>query len=136
METVKQRHDIRGIEDIKVMVKEFYDSIYRDEVLRPIFADVAKVDLVSHLPVMERFWNRILFQDHEYKGNPFEVHQRLHQKISLNECHFLRWVSLFKLTVDRFFEGPIALKAKRDAEAIAQSFQFRLAPNTIHPYFR
>ncbi len=136
MEVMQKRHDIRDIEDIKVMVRAFYKRVYADDVLRPVFEDVAKVDLDSHLPVMDRFWNRILFQDSEYEGNPFVVHKRLHDKLPLNECHFLRWLSLFRMTVDELFQGPVATRAKRDAESIANSFQIRLAPNSIDPYFK
>ena len=115
---VNSRPDISGPDDIASLVEAFYKRVYDDEVLRPVFTDVARVNLEDHLPKMNRFWNTVLFGVHSYRGNPMETHYQLNRMQPLHECHFLRWLSLWQMTVDTLFEGPVAERAKASAERI------------------
>lgn len=118
--------DIESPQDVAQMVEAFYQRVYQDEVLRPMFAEVASVDLRQHLPKMNSFWNTVLFGERSYRGNPMEVHRLLDAKKPLNECHFIRWLSLFRLTVDELFQGPNAERAKAAAQRINTNIEFNL----------
>ena len=133
------RTDIENADDVATLVREFYTKVYADEVLRPMFADIAKVDLEEHLPKMNRFWETILLGEQSYRGNPLKVHHALNALKPLNECHFIRWLSLFCLTVDRLFAGPCAEKAKESARRVNKSIEWSLdrarrqAPSSLSP---
>ncbi len=120
--------DIATEQDIKVLVDSFYDRVNKDEVLGPIFNDVAKVDWDHHLPTMYAFWTQMLFRKPVYKGAPWPKHMVL----PLKKEHFERWVSLFSQTVDAHFAGPKATEAKSAALSIADTFQTRFGIN--NPY--
>lgn len=123
---VSPQNDIESPEDIASLVRDFYTKIYEDEVLRPVFADVAQVNLEDHLPKMNRFWETVLLGKKSYRGNPMAVHYALDGKKPLNECHFIRWLSLFCLTVDAKFAGPTAEKAKESARRISENIEHTL----------
>jgi hemoglobin len=114
-------NDIRTEQDVKALVDSFYDRVNRDDVLGPIFNDVAKVDWEHHLPTMYSFWNSMLFRTGEYKGRPWPKHAVL----PLKQEQFERWVKLFCQTVDSLFTGPKANEAKSAALSIADTFQTR-----------
>lgn len=116
------KNDIQNEEDIKLLVDTFYDKVNQSLILSPIFNDFAGVHWESHLPTMYRFWNGILFGEGGYKGNPFEKHIPL----PIDATHFENWLSLFKETVDEFFEGNKADEAKQRASIIAYTFQSKL----------
>ena len=91
-----------------------------------MFADIAKVDLEEHLPKLNRFWGTILLGGQSYQANPLKVHHALNALKPLNECHFIRWLSLFCLTVDRLFSSPYAEKAKESARRVNKSIEWSL----------
>jgi hemoglobin len=115
-------HDIATPEDIKLLVDSFYARVREDELIGPIFNDVARVDWEHHLPLLYKFWGTLLFRSAEYKGNPFSKHLFL----PVDKAHFQRWVSLFVSTVDNLFAGPKAEEAKGYARSIADTFQNRM----------
>ena len=100
--------DIEGIDDIKLLVDDFYRRVKQDELLAPIFSDRIS-DWEPHLETMYRFWNAALFQVREYVGNPFARHVNL----PVGGVHFERWISLFYKTLDEHFEGPVTTEAKQ-----------------------
>ncbi|WP_338764404.1 group III truncated hemoglobin [Bernardetia sp. ABR2-2B] len=119
---MKPKNDIQNEENIKLLVDTFYDKVNQNLILSPIFNDFAAVDWSSHLPIMYRFWNGILFGEGGYKGNPFEKHIPL----PIDKTHFENWLNLFVETVDEFFEGNKAEEAKQRASIIAYTFQSKL----------
>ena len=119
--------DINTPEDVELFVRAFYEGVYQDELLRPMFAEHAGVNMEDHLPTMNRFWCHILLGIGEYDGNPFPLHHKLHRIAPITEEHFERWLGLFRRTLDAHFEGPNVEKAMRAATGIAESFQWRLA---------
>ncbi len=117
-----QKPDIQTEEDIQKLVHLFYAKVNRDEMLSPIFNDVAKVNWDEHLPHLCRFWSTLLFRTMTFDGRPFPKHAVL----PLEKEHFSRWVSLFVQTVDELFSGPKAEEAKGYARSIADTFQLRM----------
>ena len=114
--------DIKNEGDIKTLVHAFYDKVNRDELLSPIFNDVAKVNWDEHLPLLCRFWSTLLFRTMTFEGRPFPKHLPL----PVQREHFTRWVSLFVATVDELFSGAKAEEAKNFARSIADTFQMRM----------
>ena len=100
------KKEIENLEDIKLLVNGFYDSVRKDELLSPIFNKIIVDKWPEHLEKMYRFWQSILLEEYTYSGNPFLAHANL----GISEIHFKRWLSLFYETLDSSFEGEIAEK--------------------------
>lgn len=116
------KDDIRDKQDVVLMVNSFYDLVKKDELLGPIFNDIAQVDWESHLPKMYQFWESILFGAATYQGRPFPKHA----VVPISPEHFERWVALFTKSVNRLFAGPKTEEAKFRAQSIAGIFQNKL----------
>jgi hemoglobin len=114
--------DIATEADIKLLVDSFYQKVNGDELLSPIFNDLAQVDWDEHLPTMYKFWGSLLLQNNTYQGQPWPKHAVL----PVNTEHFARWLTLFRQTVDEHFTGPKAIAARNIAASIADTFQNRL----------
>ena len=115
--------DIDNLEDIKLLVDEFYGKIRKDDLLGPIFNNVIQNNWSEHLKKMYKFWQTILLGDHTYYGSPFPPHA----KLPIEKKHFDQWLSLFKETVDKNFKGELANKAKWQGERMAEMFQFKIS---------
>ena len=55
------KKDIRTRRDIERLVDRFYDKVKADDLLGPVFNDVARVNWEKHLPVMYDFWDNTIF---------------------------------------------------------------------------
>ena len=119
--------DITTQSDIVRLVDAFYERVRDDDVLAPIFNDVAEVDWGAHLPKMYAFWASILFGTAGFKGNPMAVHRALAQRVGLTHVEFDRWLMLFRRTVDALFAGPRAEDAKDRAARIAITMQHHIS---------
>ena len=115
--------DIETREDLETLLAEFYRIATTDEEIGHHFDDL---DLKTHLPVIADFWEKILFGNPVYFGNPLVVHQILHEKARLTLSNFQRWVEIFTRTVDRLFAGKTADAAKLRAKMIAHSLNQNL----------
>ncbi len=120
------KHDIKNKEDIALLVNTFYATIRADEILGPIFNDVAGVDWDRHIPLLIKFWSTIVFSTPGYKGNPMQVHIDLNEIFPLNEEHFHHWRQLFFNTVDELFAGPTADHIKQRATHIASLMMYKV----------
>ncbi|MGV3684240.1 MAG: group III truncated hemoglobin [Daejeonella sp.] len=118
--------DIKGLDDIKVFVDDFYGRIQHDALLAPIFNFRLSTHWGPHLEKMYLFWNAALFGIKGYSGSPFMKHATM----DLNSEHFERWLNLFNRTIDEHFEGPVASDAKRRALLMAEMFRSKLDINS------
>jgi len=116
--------DIETEAEVRTLVDEFYGAIRADDLLNPIFTDVAQVDWQHHLPKMYAFWSGLILGKAGYVGQPFAAHMNL----PVERGHFERWLQLFHATVDRLFVGPGAKRAKDAAASIAHTFAMRMGP--------
>ena len=114
--------DITDIEDIKILVNNFYGKVQQDHLLANIFNEVIQDRWDVHLEKMYRFWQTVLLEKHTYYGSPFGPHARL----PVNATHFKRWKTLFFETVDEHFSGEKAEEAKWRAEKMAGMFQMKI----------
>lgn len=117
------RKTIEDRKDIELLVNSFYDKVRKDQLIGPIFNDVAKVDWEEHLPKLYNFWSDLLLGEDTYRGRPFPPHM----KLNLQGVHFERWLSLFVQTVDEHFAGLKAEEAKTRALRIARNFMINLS---------
>ena len=62
------------------MVRRFYADVAQDDLLGPMFNEVARVDWSEHLPKLTAFWCRALLGQPGYSGNPFRAHTLVHAK--------------------------------------------------------
>ncbi len=114
--------EIKGLDEIKIFVDDFYDKVREDDFIGPIFLN-AIADWGPHLEQMYAFWNAALFGIPGFRGNPFAKHAPL----PIVPKHFDRWMELFNETIDSKFEGEIAEDAKARAQLMATMFMKRLA---------
>src|SRR6187401_2895676 len=70
------RPDIRGREDLELLVRSFYRQAATDDLLGPVFA-AADVDWAEHIPKVTAFWAWQLFGERGYDGNPLQAHRPL-----------------------------------------------------------
>ncbi|MCC7332498.1 MAG: group III truncated hemoglobin [Flavobacteriales bacterium] len=115
---MKPKKDIENIDDIKLMVDEFYSKIQHDDILGTIFNSVIQDRWPAHLEKMYRFWQTVLLEEHTYNGSPFLPHAKLPVSIE----HFNHWIKLFTETVDTYFEGEKAERAKWQGQRMADMF--------------
>ena len=123
----QNRPDIASRSEIVRLVDAFYHRVQQDELLGPIFMDVARVDWGSHLPKMYDFWESVLFGTATFRGNPLAVHSALARQTAMTSREFDRWVALFHATVDDLFAGTVAEEIKLRATRIAFTMQHHLA---------
>ena len=126
MTAVPEKRDIDGADDIVHLLRAFYGRCFTDELLGPIFVDVAQLDLETHLPVMRDFWMTVLFRTATYRRNLLAVHATLHERAPLTAKHLDRWLSLWTQTAREEFAGDITEMAVVQAQRITWSLARRL----------
>ena len=119
--------DIQDRADIRKLISNFYKKLLQQEEFKHIFLEVAEIEILDHLDILIDFWESVLFQAAKYKNNTMEIHVDLHQKYKLQESHFNGWLATFNETVDQFFEGEIADKAKVRALSIATVIRMKIS---------
>lgn len=127
------RSDIATRNDLALLLRDFYGRAFRDELLGPVFVDVARMDLDAHLPVMCDFWETVLFRAGTYRRNALHPHQRLHARADLTPAHFARWLALWRATVDERQAGPKAELAKLQGSRIAGAMCRRITGADASP---
>jgi hemoglobin len=120
--------DVCDRDDVAEMVKRFYRDVAQDDLLGPMFNEVARVDWSEHLPKLTEFWCRALFGTSGYSGNPFRAHQLVHAKRAFTPAHFERWLALFCETVDMGWVGANAETMKALARNVARVHSHQLCP--------
>jgi hemoglobin len=112
--------DLDTPEEIAEMVRRFYADVAQDDLLGPMFNDVARVDWSEHLPKLAAFWCRALLGLPGYVGNPFRAHALVHARRRFTPAHFQRWLDLFHETLDLGWVGPRADRAHELADNVAR----------------
>ena len=114
--------DILTIEDVKILVDDFYGKVRDNDLLSPIFNDVIKDNWQVHLEKMYSFWQTILLETPAYSGSPFLKHA----KLPVAKEHFDTWIELWYQTIDDHFTGEKANEAKWRAARMSEMFQYKL----------
>ncbi|MCC9305511.1 group III truncated hemoglobin [Kitasatospora sp. RB6PN24] len=110
------RSDITTRGDLDLLLRRFYRAAFADPLIGPHFA---QMDLEAHLPHITDFWASSLLRSAEYRRNLFAPHAALHARRPLTAEHYGRWVQLWSATVDGRHQGPVAERAKQQAQRIA-----------------
>ncbi|HYF98316.1 MAG TPA: group III truncated hemoglobin [Coxiellaceae bacterium] len=120
-------------EQIKKLVIHFYQKVENDDLLGPIFNEVAKVDWDHHIPLICQFWNSIMLKTNEYHSNAYRKHVILGEKIKLTEAHFNRWLMLFQEEAFKHLAAEDAQLITDKAKMIANSLKLGAISNNSHP---
>lgn len=118
--------DIEHIEDIRLLVKDFYEQVLADVLLAPFFSQIPAAKWEKHIELMCLFWHNAAFHSGRYTGNPMQTHTALHTHKPLSHEIFRRWYDLWAQTVDSLFEGQHADKIKQTAGSISQVMQLKI----------
>ncbi|HPU38035.1 MAG TPA: group III truncated hemoglobin [Microthrixaceae bacterium] len=110
--------DISSRADVHDLVVDFYREIIFDELLGPIFEEVAEVDWAVHIPNLIDYWSRILLGIPGSALRVTEVHRHLHGQQPLTIEHCDRWFELWTATLDARWSGPIVERARNHAASI------------------
>jgi hemoglobin len=105
------------------LVDTFYSRVREDAVLGPVFEARLAGHWNEHMPRMYAFWTKVLLDTGEFQGNVFGKHMALS---GIGKEHFVRWLTLFKMTAIEVFglEGadPAILVANRIASSLQLGF--------------
>jgi len=123
MKPASTRGDLSSPLQIDHFVDRFYARLLQDPQLAPIFIDVAQIDLHTHLPLIKSYWRKLLLGEPGYQRHTMNIHRALHTRRTLEQADFQRWLDTFVATVDEYYIGSQAEKAKRIARSIAANMQ-------------
>ncbi len=112
---MEQITDVETRKDIELLVDTFYNRVKQDDAIGHIFHKIIGEDWSHHLPVMYMFWETVLLQKPGYTGNPIGKHIDVDRRVTLNDEHYERWLTLWHQTVNDLFAGPVAEEAKKRA---------------------
>ncbi|GAA3033303.1 hypothetical protein GCM10010528_12990 [Gordonia defluvii] len=113
--------DLADRDDVAALLDDFYRRAFADDLLRPVFVDIAQMDLAEHIPAITDFWCKTVLRQGTYKRNVLVPHKELQEKAQLGAAHFERWLQIWQQTVDDRHAGPNADLAKLQAARIAFS---------------
>lgn len=108
---------------IRMVVHAFYARVRADAELGPIFDRVVE-DWDAHLDKLCDFWSSALLATGRFKGAPMPAHARLAE---IAPAHFVRWLALFRQTVEQLCPPDAAALFAAKSELIAQSLQLGIA---------
>ncbi len=117
---MQARPDLDTPEQIAQLVDTFYAKVNKDDLLSPIFNDLAHVDWAEHLPKLTAFWCQIALGQSGFDGNPAAKHVHFSGLKQFTTAHFTRWISMFHATIDAAWSGPVASCIKERSTTIAQ----------------
>ena len=131
--TVDGTRDLVSRAEIHDLVVEFYREVVFDDLLAPIFGEVAEVDWSQHIPKLIDYWCRILLREGSYAGAVTAAHRHLHDLEPVRAEHCDRWYVLWANCVDARWAGPVADRAKSHAASLMAGmakhiFGFEWAP--------
>ena len=112
------RADLSTPAAIHDLVTRFYREIVFDDLLAPVFDEVAEVDWTTHIPNLIDYWCWIVLGTDRYRGAVTATHRHLHARQALTPAHCDRWYQLWCSTIDESWVGPCAEKATTHAAAL------------------
>lgn len=110
---------------IRAVVNEFYARARRDDVVGPVFNRVIpEAEWPAHLDKIADFWSSMLLGTGRYDGRPMPKHLAIPE---LSDAHFMRWLRLFRETVEQICPPDIAALFVERSERIGNSFRMNIA---------
>jgi hemoglobin len=127
--TVRAAFDARPLhpaitpEQISDLVDRFYDRVFADERLGPIFLKHIGEDRSAHMRTMKQFWSSVLLKTRSYSGQPVPVHLKLRE---VRAEDFAIWLDYFRATAREIFVPEAAAIVVASAERIAESLKLAM----------
>jgi hemoglobin len=118
--------DLETRAEIHDLVIDFYREVALDDLLGPVFGEVAEVDWAIHIPRLIDYWSQVLLGQPGYDGAILAAHRYVHGLEPLRVDLFERWYRLFAASVDGGWKGPQAERAKAHAARTAAILARRL----------
>lgn len=110
---------------IRAVVDRFYADARHDPVIGPIFNRVIAPEAwPHHLDLIADFWSSMLLGTGRYNGRPMPKHIAIDD---LGDAHFMRWLALFRRTVEDLCPPEIAALFVERSERIGNSFRMNIA---------
>ncbi|MDP9441249.1 MAG: group III truncated hemoglobin [Actinomycetota bacterium] len=113
------RRDLDDRAQVHDAVVAFYREVVFDDVLGPVFDEVAEVDWAVHIPTLVDYWCRVLLGSPGGSRPLLGAHADVHALEPLTAEMFDRWFGLWSATVDERWAGPTADRAKAHAARMA-----------------
>ena len=110
-------------DQISRLVDEFYDRVFADARLGPIFLKHIGEDRSAHMRTMKQFWSSVLLKTRSYSGQPVPVHLKLSE---VRREDFAIWLGYFRETATVIFEPEAAAVVIASAERIAESLKLAM----------
>jgi hemoglobin len=110
-------------EQISRLVDEFYDRVFADARLGPIFLKHIGDDRSAHMRTMKQFCASVLLKTPSYSGQPVPVHLKLTE---VRRDDFAIWLDYFRETTREIFEPEAATVVIASAERIAESLKLAM----------
>lgn len=112
------------LESIETMVRAFYATLIKDELVGPFFIKALGEDLNNgkwseHYGTLDSFWLLMMTGEKGYMGDPYMVHAFI-GKLSVEV--FDRWLELFHKQVHSQFTPEIADRFYTKSQTIARRF--------------
>ncbi|HXH58176.1 group III truncated hemoglobin [Iamia sp.] len=123
---VATEQDLSTRTQVDRLVIAFYREIMFDDLLEPVFGEVAEVDWGEHILKLIDYWCWILFGTKGYAGAVTKAHRHLHGLQPIEPEHCDRWFSLWVSCVDDGWVGPYAERAKDHAAVLMAGMARRL----------
>ena len=125
--------DLDGRRHIHDLVVGFYREVVFDDLLAPVFDEIAEVDWAVHIPKLVDYWCRVLLGEPGYAGAILAAHRHVHDLDAFRVEHVDRWYLLWVQSVDSTWAGPRAEQAKRHAARVATALARQLLGTTWRP---
>ena len=91
---------------IRAVVDRFYADARRDPLIGPVFNRIIAPEAwPHHLATIADFWSSMLLGTGRYAGRPMPKHLAIPE---LSDSHFMRWLALFRRTVEELCPSEIA----------------------------
>jgi hemoglobin len=116
--------DDRGA--IHDLVVTFYREVVFDDLLAPVFLEVAEVDWSIHIPRLIDYWCRVLLGHPGYDGAILSAHRHVLDLDEFRIEHLDRWYLLWAQSIDAGWAGPFAERAKGHAARVGASLARQL----------
>jgi hemoglobin len=112
-------------EMIRAVVDRFYTDARRDPLIGPVFnRAIAAEAWPQHLSTIGDFWSSMLLGSGRYTGRPMPKHLAIPE---LTDAHFMRWLSLFRRTVEELCPPEVAQLFIERSERVGNSFRMNIA---------
>lgn len=110
---------------VTAVVERFYQRVRQDPVIGPVFTRVIPDDhWPAHMKTIGDFWSSMLLGSGRYYGRPMPKHIAIPE---ISDAHFVRWLALFRETVEELCPPDISALFVERAERIGYNFRLRIA---------